>query len=132
MKIIGLDGKIRKLSLHDTKVSVNDARPRSSYHLLARKVIKEVFLDFVGEEVFVPNEGFYLDFFLPTRRIVVEVHGEQHYKFNSFFHKTKLDFVKQKKTDKNKAEFCKLNGFAYVEFPYNETEEQWKARLVNY
>jgi len=132
VKILGLDGKVKKLSLHGSRVSSNDARIRSTYHLAARQLIKELFSDFVGEEVFIPGEGFYFDFFLPTRRMVVEVHGEQHYKFTPFFHKTKLDFVKQKKTDKLKGEFCRLNGFTYIELPYTETIEQWTARLLNY
>lgn len=131
MKVKLKSGKIVNLSYFQNRSPEGDIRCRSSYHLLAREVIKECFTDPLYEEVHVPGENFYLDFFIPSRKIVVEVHGEQHYEFNSFFHKTKLDFLKQKTSDKNKRSFCEYNGFSYVEFPYNESKEQWTKRLLD-
>lgn len=132
MKIVGLDGKERKISLYNNRSSHCEARPRSSYHLLARKLIKELFSDFLAEEVYVPVENVYFDFFLPNRKIVIEVHGEQHYEQNSFFHKSKAEFLKQKLSDKKKRNLCEMNGFTYIELPYNEDEETWKNRLLKF
>ncbi|NCV19550.1 MAG: hypothetical protein EBW42_12500 [Rhodobacterales bacterium] len=37
---------------------------------------------------------------------IIEVHGEQHYEFSAFFHGTKLNFIKHKKRDKDKKQWC--------------------------
>ena len=130
MKLKSLSGKEIKLTFSKNKVAAIDSRPRSSYHLVARQLIKRLYTDFLAEEVFIPYDNFYFDFVMPNRLVFIEVHGEQHYGFNPFFHKTKLDFVKQQKTDRNKELFCKENGGTYIELPYHESEDQWTRRLM--
>ena len=62
------------------------------------------------EDVTIPESRMSLDFFLPQRMIAVEVQGVQHYQMNPFFHKTKADFQKQQKRDRDKVFFCELNS----------------------
>jgi len=128
MDIIDLDGKKQKWSLtgYIAKGNLNN---KSSLHLKAREIIKDIFPTFqVLEEVPIPlrrSEVLYLDFYLPLAKIVVEVHGEQHYKFIPFFHQTKLNFLKHKKRDREKKQWCELNNMKFLELPYDKVEE-WK------
>ena len=131
MLVKTLDGKEYKWTLLGHNIL--DNRPRSDYHKIARQLILEIYnLVLVLEEVdFKPNSSttLYLDFYIPTYKICIEVHGEQHYKFTPFFHKTKLDFLKAQKNDRVKKDWCELNGITYIELPFNE-QETWKTRLT--
>lgn len=107
---------------------------RSSLHLAAREIISESFPTMqILEEVNIPirrSETLYLDFYLPLKKLCVEVHGEQHYKFVSFYHNNMLAFLKSQKRDREKEEWCELNGIKYIVFPYNEKKEEWQQRLA--
>ena len=108
-------------------------RPRSKLHLAARELLIQLFPTVqVMEEVLVPltrYEKGYFDCYINTLKLVVEVHGQQHYKFNSLFHSSAQDFVNQKKKDRRKQEWCEYNNITYVELPYNEATDKWKLRI---
>jgi hypothetical protein len=42
-----------------------------------------------------------------------------------------IGFVKHKKRDQAKREWCAINGIDYIELPYNEKIEDWKKRITN-
>ena len=69
------------------------------------------------------------DLFLPNRRLIVEVHGEQHYKFNTFFFKTKLEFYQARARDNDKREWCRINDIELVEFNYDEDIDDWRRKI---
>lgn len=133
MNILGLDGKSSywKLSGNITKNTIN----KSSLHIKARELLNKLFPTLqVLEEVSIPirkSETLYLDFYLPLKKTCVEVHGEQHYKFVQFYHNTFLGFVKSKKRDTDKKEWCELNNIQYVDLPFNETETEWEKRILD-
>jgi hypothetical protein len=106
---------------------------KSQLHLQARSLIKDIFPTLqVLEEVPIQarrSEILYLDFYLPLNKICIEVHGEQHYKFVSHYHNNTMGFIKHKKRDRDKQEWCKINGIKYIEFPFNENSEEWRHRL---
>jgi len=56
-----------------------------------------------------------------SKKIVCEVMGSQHTKFNKHFHGTKNKFLGQVKRDLKKHEWCELNDFRLVEV-YSEKE----------
>jgi len=132
MQIKTLDGYHQNWSLtgHSAHAKLKN---KSSLHISAREVLKESYPTLhILEEVPVPikkTDTLYFDFFIPILKTVVEVHGEQHYKFVPFYHSTMLGFLKSKKRDLSKIEWCDLNQIKYIEFPYNENLEQWKSRL---
>lgn len=132
MKVIGLDNCEYNLKLDKR---AND-RECSSYHVAARKLLKEMFLfDQIREEVFLPGckGSLYLDFFLPLRKLAVEVQGEQHYRFIPHFHGQQIErgFVAGQKRDRDKREFCEINSIILVEFPYTESVNEWRERVNN-
>ena len=101
MKIQDLDGNIYKWKIEGSIVRFNDQRPRSQLHLTARSLIKEIYPTLqICEEVSVQikrDRKVFLDFYINTIKTVVEVHGQQHYKFNSLYHTSAQDFLNQKK-----------------------------------
>ena len=135
MKIRDLNNDIHKWNLQGYVVRANEQRPRSKLHLTARNILVEMFPTVqVLEEVLIPitrNERGYLDFYINTIKLAIEVHGQQHYKFNSLFHTSAQDFANQKKKDRRKKEWCEYNNITYVELPYNESEEEWKSRTAS-
>lgn len=133
MIVIGLDG--REYTFVPSSNESKGTR-RSKLHMRAFQVMRETYPHAqVLEEVSLPGsrlrggKTLRADLFLPFQQIVVEVHGEQHYTFNAFHYKDKRDFLKAKARDAAKKNWCELNNFVLVEFPYNETDEQWKERL---
>ena len=67
--------------------------------------------------------------FLPSRRILIEVHGEQHYNFNKFFFKNKLEFYKAKARDSDKRRWCESNEIELLELNYNEDVDDWREKI---
>ena len=108
---------------------------RSSFHLKARELITDTFPTLqILEEVPIPlrrNETLYLDFYLPLKKLCIEVHGEQHYKFVSFYHNNMLSFLKSQRRDIEKEEWCEINNIKYIVLPHYEDDKQWQERLNN-
>ena len=135
MDIIDLDNNTKKWSLKGY-ISKDTATNKSSLHIRARQLLHELFPTFqILEEVSIPvrsKEVLYLDFYLPLLKTCIEVHGEQHYEFIPFYHATKLNFLKAKKRDNEKKEWCEQNNITYVELPYNENLDDWTNRIHEY
>jgi len=130
MKVQTLDGHIHSVRLEKYRKSPKN---KSSYHLKAREVLRELFpLHHVYEEVYVKllkSNRAYLDFFIYSLGVVIEVHGEQHFSQNSFMHGDKLKFLQQQRRDRLKREWCELNEFTLIELHYDESEQQWRDKL---
>lgn len=130
MKVIGLDGKQYNLQFN------KHCGKCSSGHEKARILLKKIFPnDFIYEEVTLRGtkrfnkSDLYADFLIPAHRILVEVHGDQHYEQNNFFHDSKLDFIEGQKRDRRKIEWCEKNNIIYIELPDKENEDDWRRRI---
>lgn len=123
---MGLDGKEHKLILQSTK---RKTRAKSAPHQKALSLLLEILPGIpIFEEVSLPGSGLYLDIFLPSASLAIEVHGRQHYEFVPFFHKCKADFLIARKRDRQKQEWCDINGIALAILPYDE-EDKWKILI---
>lgn len=115
-------------------ISHSVGKAKSSHHIRAKKLITEIYPTLqLLEEVSIPlrkSETLFLDFYLPLKKTCYEVHGEQHYKFVQFYHQTMFNFLKAQTRDREKQEWCYINDIAYVELPFDETEDQWRERIV--
>lgn len=134
MQVKGLDGNIYAWNLTGY-ISKGRAGNKSSLHLQARQLISDMFPTLqVLEEIPITlrkSEILYLDFYLPLKKLCIETHGEQHYNFVPFYHSNRLNFMKAQRRDREKEEWCEINGIKYVALPYNEDIETWKGRLAN-
>ena len=132
MLIKDLDGKSHNWTLLGN-IAHGQISNKSNGHLEARKLLSSVFPTLqILEEVPIrlrKSQTLYLDFYLPLNKLCVEVHGEQHYKFITHYHRNQIGFLKHKKRDREKMEWCEINDIKYVELPYNENLDQWKQRI---
>lgn len=60
------------------------------------------------------------DFYLPNTNLVIEYHGEQHYKKSGWFEKRNGGFKGIQYRDNIKKQFCSTNNISYIEIPYIE------------
>ena len=134
MKIQGLDGKEYSWIPSNNIV---ETEKRSGLHNKARQLLKERYPnDRILEELILPGtktdnrkSTLKADFFIPTRSLIVEVHGSQHVEFNNFFFKDKMEFYKAQARDRDKKKWCELNQFAIIELFHNESTEEWKEKI---
>ena len=130
MQVKDLDGNDYDLKISKKK---SRTRERSKLHLKAKEVVREIFPRLaIVEEISVKiKKGLtlYLDIFIPSIVLVVEVHGKQHYEFTPHFHEHRHRFGRCKLNDDLKKEWCCLNEIRYVELAYNESPDEWAAKL---
>lgn len=137
MKVVGINGKEYVWNLSEYDVFNNDNRKRSKYHIRARNILKEIFNSYrILEEVKLPGSTeshrksvLYLDFYIPTISLAIEVHGQQHYEYNPFFHRSKADFLKSKARDEDKIDWCTLNNIKLITLKYSESDDEWRKRI---
>lgn len=76
--------------------------------------------------------GVRIDFVI--NNIFIEYNGKQHYEYIPYFHKTKLDFLKQQYRDQCVKNYCKENNITLIEIRYdqnvNEELEKVKDLLI--
>lgn len=140
MKVKGINGKEYVWNLTGYDVFNDDKRKRSKYHLRARNLLKEIYNSYrILEEVKLPGSTalnrksvLYLDFYIPSIMLGVEVHGQQHYEYSEFFHKSKADFLKAKARDEDKIEWCKLNNIDLIILKYSESEDEWREHIKGF
>jgi hypothetical protein len=130
MKVRGLDCREYNWDLTG-HVPIGTEQSGSSYHARARALLEKLFpTDNRLEEVPLPGtQRLVADFYLPARRMIIEVHGEQHYKFISHFHGTRLGFFYSCQRDLKKREWCEINNIRYIELPYWGDDGEWTTRL---
>ena len=134
MKVTGLDGKEHNWN---PSAKQSKSKKRSKLHQRARILLYELFLyDRILEEVSLvgTNNGarkgvLRADFFIPNRSLIVEVHGEQHFKFNGHFFKDKLSFFRAQARDRDKKEWCRINNINIVELNYDEEIDEWRRKI---
>jgi len=132
MKVTGLDGRH-----YNWNPKTNNGK-RSKLHEKAKQLLNQCFpYDRILEEVSLPGTKnttrsgtLRADFFIPNRNLVVEVHGQQHFKFNKFHFKDKLSFFRAQARDRDKLEWCRLNEFIIVVLNYDEKEDEWKKKIT--
>jgi hypothetical protein len=133
MQVKDLDGNLHTWNL--TGRMAYAKFNKSDLHLRTRMLLNETYptLQVLEEVPMFLKKGvtLYMDFYLPLKKMCVEVHGEQHYKFVQFYHQNMVNFVKAQKRDREKEEWCEINGIRYIALPFNQTDLQWKDLIIN-
>lgn len=128
MNVVGLDGKEYKWNLSRYKPKKRVSKP----HLKCRELLKEIFpCHTIIEEATLPGSGkppLYSDFFIPHLNLMVEVHGEQHYTYNTFHFKDKKDFILAQARDRRKAEWCEINNIELIVLDHKEYDK-WREQI---
>jgi hypothetical protein len=137
MKVVGLNGREYNINLKKYIVKRNDKTVKSKYHIAARELLADMFSGYtVLEEVKLPGSrcpskksALFLDFFIPSLMLGIEVHGRQHYEFCKFFHKTMAGFLQSNKRDFIKEDWCELNGVELIVLKYSDSIEDWRNQI---
>jgi hypothetical protein len=128
MKVKSLDGKEHPWNLG--QYVGKRKYDCSAIHEQTRDFLAEQFPALqILEEVFIPKERLYLDFYIPVKKLAVECQGIQHDKHSIFFHKTKMDFLAAQANDRRKHDWCQLNGIKLIYFYPKEDVETWQQKL---
>ena len=116
MRVHGLDGKNTSWDLRESKFPMrSQGACKSKIQFACGQILKQQFpLDLILEEVTVPGEQMYLDFFLPNRRIAVEVQGQQHFDYSPFFHQSQKNFKASVARDQRKQRWCDINDIRLI------------------
>lgn len=123
MIFISKGGKKKKLT-NATKYLIDwNGKSRSKAQKKAKLALQKYwFADVVFEELPVLGTRMTLDFYNATRKVALEIDGEQHYKFNPFFHSgCPQKFAQQLKRDEQKEQFCEANNIMLVRILDSET-----------
>lgn len=114
MKVKGLNGKE-----HTFRCKGIDwqAKSKSILQKKCKDLIASYWAgDIVAEEQSMPGTKMHFDFVNFSKKVILEVMGEQHYKYNKFFHnKNIFNYVSSKQRDEKKKRFAELNGFTFLE-----------------
>jgi hypothetical protein len=130
MKVIDLSGRQHNWNLTGHIAEPSDLRPRSELHVRCRELLKRLFLNEpILEELCIPGEQLYIDFFVARRKLIIEVNGEQHYKYIKHFHGNIAGFKNYKKNEERKKEWAKINNFRFVELSYMEDINEWERSI---
>ena len=129
MKVVDLNGREYHWQLAGHRPT---NRKCSKLHLEARDTLNKLYPNIILlEEVPIRiyrGKLLYLDFYIPMYKKAIEVHGQQHYAFNSQFHKHKLDFKRQQLNDTLKEEWCDKNQITLIILPFDRIAE-WRRIL---
>lgn len=60
------------------------------------------------------------DVAIPSEKLLIEYDGKQHFIFPNYFHKTKKEFIEQKKRDRFKNTLAKKNDWKLIRFNYKD------------
>lgn len=130
MKFKGFDGRE-----YSCRLKYEESKNCSKPHKKVRELIKEIYpsIGVVEELVLkgsktVKNKTLTADFYIPSLNLVIEIHGEQHYRYIPHFHKTKMDFVQGRARDRTKIEWCELNNIDIVVLKHDE-EDEWREQI---
>ena len=129
MKVVDFNGREYNFPPSGHMPNLGDLRKRSQYHLAARDLLKSMYpTQRILEEIPLPGIRLFADFYLPDRKIVIEVHGQQHYRFVAHFHGTVAGFLGAKGKDLKKQEWCELNNISLVVLPYDK-QDGWRETI---
>lgn len=83
--------------------------------LYREPTFQEVIFDWAAKP-----EGSYFryDIVVPSKKLICEMDGQQHFKFNKMMHGTRAVFKEAKADDKIKEELAKKNGFELIRFSF--------------
>ena len=116
MRFKTLTGAERKV-IGINKYLINwDAKSKSKF----QKSVKDFLQPYwnrhvVFEEFPVAGTRMSLDFYNSTQKIAVEVDGNQHYRYNQFFHSnSRQKFLHQLHRDEKKEYFCEINKIKLI------------------
>ena len=132
MRLYNVYGKLQSKQV--TRFLVNWDKPcRSKVQFKTKQFLKQFWENQVVYEEFpVYGTKMKVDILNATKKIAVEVQGNQHVSFNKFFHNnSRLKYLESIKRDAQKAQWLEKNGYTLVEIHEKEVESLNKEFFLN-
>jgi len=89
--------------------------------MFIRSVLKKEGIKYKEQYMF-PLNRYRYDFYIPDYNLLIEFHGEQHYKFVNIFHRSVSFFEKRKDDDIKKIALANLKKIPLIVFNYKHLE----------
>lgn len=129
MRIKTLDGREVVWNLRGYERTADDDTG-SGPHRRARSVLREAFpFDRVLEEVPIPGTKLRADFLVPSKMVIVEVQGRQHYEHSARLHGSYENYLRARRRDRRKVQFCDLNDIRLIELRDDLDDDEWRRIL---
>tara|TARA_B100000085_G_C18239863_1_gene389478 strand:+ start:70 stop:486 length:417 start_codon:yes stop_codon:yes gene_type:complete len=132
MRLYNVYGKLQSKQV--TRFLVDWDKPcRSKVQFKTKQFLKQFWENQVVYEEFpVYGTKMKVDILNATKKIAVEVQGNQHVSFNKFFHNnSRLKYLESIKRDAQKAQWLEKNGYTLVEIHEKEVESLNKEFFLN-
>lgn len=129
MRLKDVSGRLRTRQVNRFLIDW-DGKSRSNLQFKVKQFLKPFWkFHIVYEEFPVYGSQMKVDILNATYKFAVEVNGEQHSKYNPFFHnKNRQNFLNSLGRDEKKRKWAELNEFKFIEIEYNEVKtltKQW-------
>ena len=119
--------------MYPIKIRSEDKLKPSKLHQRAIEVVKQCFpTTRILQEVSVKidtRQTLYLDIYLISMGIVIEVNGRQHFERVAHF-QSQQQFLMQRAHDLTKSNWAELNELRLVNLNYDESDEEWRVKLT--
>ena len=133
MKFVDTRGREHSIDVRPSKFQrKEEGEGRGKFQTLVGNMLAELYpSDYILEEFPCVGEALHLDFFMPRKKIAIEVQGRQHNQFVEFFHGTADGFKAQRARDLRKAEWCELNNIRLVKIDVGEKREKILSLILD-
>lgn len=123
MRLLNTRGRLVKKNVEGYRINW-DKESRSKIQFAVKQFLKPYWYGHVVYEEF-PVFGTQLkvDIINLTRKIAIEVQGDQHYKFNKHFHGNRAAFLGSVHRDTTKMDWLALNNIQLIEILQNEAHK---------
>jgi hypothetical protein len=121
MRLLNINGKLVNKNVRKNLINW-EAKSRSKLQYNFKQFFHTYWKNHIVYEEF-PVYGTMLkvDFINATKRIAVEIQGNQHESFNKFFHdNSRLKYLESIKRDVKKERWIELNNFKFIELYEND------------
>jgi len=127
MKLYNVRGRLQNKNVSKYLIDW-DGKCRSKIQLKVKQFLKEFWENHVVYEEFpVFGTRLKVDLVNITKRIAVEVQGQQHTTYNKFFHGSRTGYWKSIKRDVQKDNWLVSNDFHLIEVNYDEVDKLSKS-----
>ncbi len=124
MRLLNVNGRLVNKNVQKHRIKWDD-KSASNIQFRAKKFFKQYWKSHVVYEEFpVYGTRLRVDLINFTKKIAIEVHGQQHFKFNKFFHSnSRIKFFQSMKRDWEKTEWLELNDIKLVELEEKDVDQ---------
>lgn len=132
MRLFNINGKLTKKNVSKYLIDW-DKKSRSNIQFATKQFLKPYWSSqIIYEEFPVYGSLMKVDFLNATRKIAIEVNGNQHSEFNKFFHdNSRANYLKSIKRDYAKSEWLIKNGFRLIVIEQNEVKTLTKEFILS-